>query len=250
MNSCFQGTGQPDTTAACDYSRGGTCKAYGALASSFDISKPSKFHHFAVLKGADLIRSAAKGGGYLLAQYDGAGRCAHAAVGPSPLEGYSEPDHPHLLDHRGPRPPSSSIAAPAWLYPGLPDRAAHWNIKGEVEAILGGEWTLFAFPVMIVRVLRAVLLHAGTLAEAFRGGRVPLDLYIMDLVVGLAFMQGVLLYTVYQAVHGFDGLFAGLFLFFRINGDGQGPQLLHRHPRAVDAGCDRVWNDTHRLAPG
>ena len=47
----------------------------------------------------------------------------------------------------------ASVVAPAWLYPGLPDRIpTHWNIKGEVDGY-GGKWTLFLFPVMMVVLL-------------------------------------------------------------------------------------------------
>src|SRR5436309_14443887 len=58
--------------------------------------------------------------------------------------------------------------------------------------------------------------------DAFR----PTYLYIMDIVLGLfAYMQGVLLYTVYQSVHGGravdlgSGFMAGLFLFFALLGN-------------------------------
>jgi uncharacterized membrane protein len=89
--------------------------------------------------------------------------------------------------------------------------------------------------------------------DAFR----PTYLYIMDLVIGLfAFMQGVLLYTVYQGVHGdtsFDigrGFFAGIFLFFALMGNVLGKVRKNfyigiRVPWTLAS--DRVWNDTHRL---
>ena len=79
----------------------------------------------------------------------------------------------------------------------------------------------------------------------------------MDLVVGLfALMQGVLLYTVYQAVHedsSFDigrGFFAGLFLFFALMGNVMGKVRKNffigiRVPWTFAS--DRVWNDTHRM---
>ena len=77
----------------------------------------------------------------------------------------------------------ASIAAPAWLYPGLPDRIpTHWNIKGEVDGY-GGKWTLFMFPVMMVPMLvlfyfLPALSPKHFEVDAFRSTY----LYIMDLV--------------------------------------------------------------------
>ncbi len=153
---------------------------------------------------------------------------------------------------------AASIAAPAWLYPGLPDRIpTHWNIKGEVDGY-GGKWTLFVFPVMMV-VMSALFYFLPALSpkhfevDAFR----PTYLYIMDIVLGLfCFMQFILLYTVYQAVrgdHSFDigrGFFAGIFLFFGLMGNVMGKVRKNfyigiRVPWTLAS--DRVWNDTHRL---
>jgi uncharacterized membrane protein len=152
----------------------------------------------------------------------------------------------------------ASVAAPAWLYPGLPDRIpTHWNIRGEVDGY-GGKWTLFMFPIMMVPML-VLFFFLPALSpkhfevDAFR----PTYLYIMDLVVGLfGFMQGVLLYTVYQGVRGdnsFDigrGFFAGIFLFFGLMGNVLGKVRRNfyigiRVPWTLAS--DRVWNDTHRL---
>ncbi len=89
--------------------------------------------------------------------------------------------------------------------------------------------------------------------DAFR----PTYLYIMDLTLGLfAFMEAVLLYTVYRSVHGdhsFDigrGFFAGIFLFFGLMGNVLGKVRKNffigiRVPWTLAS--DRVWNDTHRL---
>jgi uncharacterized membrane protein len=152
----------------------------------------------------------------------------------------------------------ASIALPAWLYPGLPDRIpTHWNIKGEVDGY-GGKWTLFMFPVMMIPMLLLfrflpALSPKDFEVDAFR----PTYLYIMDLVLGLfTFMQAVLLYTVYQAVHGdssFDigrGFFAGIFLFFGLMGNVLGRVRKNfyigiRVPWTLAS--DRVWNDTHRM---
>jgi uncharacterized membrane protein len=152
----------------------------------------------------------------------------------------------------------ASIAAPAWLYPGLPDRIpTHWNIKGEVDGY-GGKWTLFLFPVMM-----AVMLVLFYFLPALSPRHFEVDtfrstyLYIMVLVVGLfAYMEAVLLFTVYQAVHGdasFDigrAFFAGLFLFFGLMGNVMGKVRKNffigiRVPWTLAS--DRVWNDTHRL---
>jgi uncharacterized membrane protein len=152
----------------------------------------------------------------------------------------------------------ASVAAPAWLYPGLPDRIpTHWNIKGEVDGY-GGKWTLFLFPMMMVPMLvlfyfLPALSPKQFEVDAFR----PTYLYIMDLAIGLlAFMQGVLLYTVYRSVHGdnsFDigrAFFAGMFLFFGLLGNVLGKvrknfYIGFRLPWTLAS--DRVWNDTHRL---
>ena len=152
----------------------------------------------------------------------------------------------------------ASVAAPVWVYPSLPDRIpTHWNIKGEVDGY-GGKWTLFMFPIMMVPMLvlfyfLPALSPKQFEVDAFR----PTYLYIMDLVLGLfAFMQGILLYTVYQGVHGdhsFDigrGFFAGIFLFFALMGNVLGKVRKNfyigiRVPWTLAS--DRVWNDTHRL---
>jgi uncharacterized membrane protein len=152
----------------------------------------------------------------------------------------------------------ASVAAPVWVYPSLPDRIpTHWNIKGEVDGY-GGKWTLFMFPIMMVPMLvlfyfLPALSPKQFEVDAFR----PTYLYIMDLVLGLfAFMQGILLYTVYQGVqgnHSFDigrGFFAGIFLFFALMGNVLGKVRKNfyigiRVPWTLAS--DRVWNDTHRL---
>jgi uncharacterized membrane protein len=79
----------------------------------------------------------------------------------------------------------------------------------------------------------------------------------MDIVLGLfTYMQAVMLYTVYQAVHGnhsFDigrGFSAGIFLFFALMGNVMGKVRKNffigiRVPWTLAS--ERVWNDTHRL---
>ena len=83
-------------------------------------------------------------------------------------------------------------------------------------------------------------------------------LYIMVLVVGLfTYMQGVLLYTVYQSVGKQPSLdigrafIAGMFLFFGLMGNVIGKVRKNfyigiRVPWTLAS--DRVWNDTHRMA--
>jgi uncharacterized membrane protein len=152
----------------------------------------------------------------------------------------------------------ASVVAPSWLYPGLPERIpTHWNIKGEVDGY-GGKWTLFLFPIMMVPMLvlfyfLPALSPKHFEVDAFR----PTYLYIMDLVLGLfGLMQGVMLYTVYQHVHGdnsFDigrGFSAAIFLFFGLMGNVLGKVRKNfyigiRVPWTLAS--DRVWNDTHRL---
>jgi uncharacterized membrane protein len=154
---------------------------------------------------------------------------------------------------------AGAVAAPACLYPGLPDRIpTHWNIEGKVDGY-GGKWTLFLFPALMVGML--VLFYCLPAlspkhfeVDTFR----PTYLYIMDITLGLfGFMQGVLLYTVYQNVHAgasIDpgrGLIAGMFLFFAFMGNQLGKVRRNfyigvRVPWTLAS--DRVWNDTHRLA--
>ena len=123
----------------------------------------------------------------------------------------------------------------------------------------GGKWTLFMFPVMMVPMLLLfyflpALSPRNFEVDTFR----PTYLYIMDVVLGLfTYMQAVLLYTVYQAVHGDDsfdigrGFFAGIFLFFAMMGNVMGKVRKNfyigiRVPWTLAS--ERVWNDTHRLA--
>lgn len=152
----------------------------------------------------------------------------------------------------------ASIIAPACFYPSLPDRIpTHWNMAGDVDGY-GGKWTLFLFPVMMAILLgffaiMPMLSPRHFEVDAFR----PTYLYIMDIVLGLfAYMQVVLLYTVYQVVHGdnsFDigrALFAGIFLFFAMMGGAVGKVRKNffigiRVPWTLAS--ERVWNDTHRL---
>ena len=154
---------------------------------------------------------------------------------------------------------TASLAASGWLYPGLPDRIpTHWNIEGKVDGY-GGKWTLFLFPGMMGSML-VLFYFLPTLSpkhfevDTFR----PTYLYIMNIVLGLfVYMQGVLLYTVYQNVHmgtSIDpgrGFIAGLFLFFALMGNQLGKVRRNfyigvRVPWTLAS--DRVWNDTHRLA--
>ena len=151
-----------------------------------------------------------------------------------------------------------SFAAPAWLYPGLPDRIpTHWDIRGEVDGY-GGKWTLFLMPAIMVPFL-ALFYFMPALSprhfevDTFRS----MYLYIMDITFGLfAYMQAVLLYAVYEFVHGdrsFDlgrAFFAGIFLFFAMMGNVMGKVRKNffigiRVPWTLAS--DRVWNDTHRL---
>jgi uncharacterized membrane protein len=152
----------------------------------------------------------------------------------------------------------ASFAAPAWLYSSLPEQIpTHWNIKGEVDGY-GGKWTLFMFPVMMVPMLvlfyfLPALSPKNFEVDTFR----PTYLYSMDLALGLlAYLQGVLLYTVHQNVqgdHSFDigrGIFAGIFLFFGLMGNVMGKVRKNfyigiRVPWTLAS--EKVWNDTHRL---
>ena len=152
----------------------------------------------------------------------------------------------------------ASFVAPAWLYADLPDQIpTHWNIRGEVDG-RGGKWTLFLFPaMMLVALILFYFLPALSPrhfeVDAFR----PTYLYIMDVSLGLfAYMEFVLLYTVYQAVHESGssnigrGFFAGIFLFFALAGNVMGKVRQNfyigiRVPWTLAS--ERVWNDTHRL---
>ncbi|MGP0063727.1 MAG: SdpI family protein [Isosphaeraceae bacterium] len=154
---------------------------------------------------------------------------------------------------------AAAFAAPAWLYPGLPDRIpTHWNIEGKVDGY-GGKWTLFLFPVLMIGMLVLFFFLPALSPKHFEVDTFrPTYLYIMDVLLGLfVYMQGVLLYTVYQNVHAgasIDpgrGLFAGMFLFFALMGNQLGKVRKNfyigvRVPWTLAS--DRVWNDTHRLA--
>jgi uncharacterized membrane protein len=152
----------------------------------------------------------------------------------------------------------ASVAAPAWFYSDLPDRIpTHWNLKGEVDGY-GGKWTLFLVPIMMVPMLLLFTFLPALSPKHFEVDTFrPTYLYIMAIVMGLfAFIQGTLLYTVYQTVHGdnsFDigrALSAGIFLFFGLLGNVLGKVRRNfyigiRVPWTLAS--DRVWNDTHRL---
>ena len=60
FNSVFKALADPTRREILRLLSGGERTA-GELASSFDMSKPSMSHHFAVLKEADLIRSRREG---------------------------------------------------------------------------------------------------------------------------------------------------------------------------------------------
>jgi uncharacterized membrane protein len=154
---------------------------------------------------------------------------------------------------------AAALAAPAWLYSSLPDQIpTHWNIEGKVDGY-GGRWTIFAFPVMMAGMLVLFYFLPALSPQHFEVDTFrPTYLYIMDIVLGLfAYMQGVLLYAVYQSVNGGravdlgSGFMAGLFLFFALMGNQLGKVRKNfyigvRVPWTLAS--DRVWNDTHRVA--
>jgi uncharacterized membrane protein len=154
---------------------------------------------------------------------------------------------------------AGAAGAGCWVYPSLPDRIpTHWNIRGEVDGY-GGKWTLLMFPLIMAGML--VLFH---FLPALSPKHFEVDtfrstyLYIMVLVTALfAYMQGVLLVTVYQTVKAGApvdlgrAFLAGLFLFFALIGNVMGKvrknfYIGFRVPWTLAS--DRVWNDTHRLA--
>jgi uncharacterized membrane protein len=152
-----------------------------------------------------------------------------------------------------------SAVAAAWLSPQLPDRIpTHWNIRGEVDGY-GGKWTLFMMPIMMAGMLVFFYYLPALSPKSFEvDTSKPTYLYIMVLVVGLfTYMQGVLLYTVYQTMAKqptFDlgrAFIAGMFLFFGLLGNVIGKVRKNfyigiRVPWTLAS--DRVWNDTHRMA--
>lgn len=154
---------------------------------------------------------------------------------------------------------AAAFAAPAWLYPSLPDRIpTHWNIEGKVDGY-GGKWTLFLFPALMVGMLVLFYFLPALSPKHFEVDTFrPTYLYIMDITLGLfGYMQGVLLYTVYQNVHAGATIdpgrefIAGMFLFFAFMGNQMGKVRRNfyigvRVPWTLAS--DRVWNDTHRLA--
>ena len=154
---------------------------------------------------------------------------------------------------------TASVAASAWLYSGLPERIpTHWNLEGKVDGY-GGRWTLFLFPGMMVLMLLLFYFLPALSPKHFEVDTFrPTYLAIMDIVLGLfGYLQGLLLYAVYQDVHvgaSIDfgrGFMAGFFLFFALMGNQLGKVQKNfyigvRVPWTLAS--DRVWNDTHRLA--
>jgi uncharacterized membrane protein len=152
-----------------------------------------------------------------------------------------------------------ATGAAGWMYSSLPDQIpTHWNIRGEIDGY-GGKWTIFLFPAIMAGTLvlfyfLPALSPKNFSIDPFRSTY----LYIMVLVLGLlAYMHGVMLYTIHQAVmkHASVDLtrafFAGLFLFFGLTGNVIGKVRKNfyvgiRVPWTLAS--DRVWNDTHRLA--
>ncbi len=154
---------------------------------------------------------------------------------------------------------AAAFAAPAWLYPGLPDRIpTHWNIEGKVNGY-GGKWTLFMFPLMMIPMLLLFYFLPALSPKHFEVNTFRSTyLYLMDVMLGLfTYMQGVLLYTVYQGANGGQsvnlgrGFMAGMFLFFALMGNQIGKVRKNFYIGVKvpwTLASDRVWNDTHRLA--
>jgi uncharacterized membrane protein len=154
---------------------------------------------------------------------------------------------------------AGSLAGTGWFYSGLPDQIPiHWNIRGEVDGY-GGKWTLFLLPAFMVGMLVLFYFLPALSPKHFEVDTFRSTyLYIMDITIGLfCYIQGVLVYTIYQNVS--DGRFvdlgrgflAGLFLFFGLMGNVMGKVRKNfyigiRVPWTLAS--DRVWNDTHRLA--
>ena len=152
-----------------------------------------------------------------------------------------------------------SAAGAGWLSQIAPDRIpSHWNIRGEVDGY-GGKWTLFIMPIMTAGMLVLFYFLPALSPKSFEVDTSRTTyLYIMVLVVGLfTYMQGVLLYTVYQSIAKQPSLdigrafIAGMFLFFGLMGNVMGKVRKNfyigiRVPWTLAS--DRVWNDTHRMA--
>ncbi len=129
----------------------------------------------------------------------------------------------------------------------LPEQIpTHWNIRGEIDGY-GGKWTLFIFPVMMVAMLALFYFLPALSPKQFEVNIfAPLICTSWCSASGLfAYMDGVMLYVVHQAVAKAATIdlgrafIAGMFLFFALHGQrhGQGAQeLLHRGPRALDSG--------------
>jgi uncharacterized membrane protein len=154
---------------------------------------------------------------------------------------------------------ASSALGATWLSQIVPDRIpTHWNIRGEVDGY-GGKWTLFIMPIMMALMLVLFYFLPALSPKSFEVDTSPSTyLYIVLLVTGLfSYMQGVLLYTVYQAVAKQPSpdigraFIAGMFLFFGLMGNVIGKVRKNfyigiRVPWTLAS--DRVWNDTHRMA--
>jgi immunity protein, SdpI family len=152
-----------------------------------------------------------------------------------------------------------AAGAAGWLSPTLPEQIpTHWNIRGEIDGY-GGKWTLFMLPVVMAATLVLFYFLPALSPRTFEVDTFkPTYLYIMVLIMGLfAYIQGVLLYTVHQAVMKEPSVdigrafIAGMFLFFGLLGNVIGKVRKNfyigiRVPWTLAS--DRVWNDTHRMA--
>ena len=262
FNAVFKALSDPTRREILRLLSGGERTA-GELASSFDMTKPSMSHHFAVLKEADLIQSRRDG------------QQIYYSLNTTVLEDVLTRlwDHLGLKNYERERRAMTRVywiiafllvaiaaGAAAWLYPSLPDQIpTHWNIRGEVDGY-GGKWTLFMFPVMM-----AVMLVLFYFLPALSPKHFEVDtfrstyLYIMVLVIGLfAYMQGVMLIRDHQTVakeatvRSGPRVHRGDVSVLRLDGKrhGQGAQeLLHRDPRALDPG-QRSRVERHPSAGG
>ena len=203
FNAVFKALSDPTRREILRLLSGGERTA-GELASSFDMTKPSMSHHFAVLKEADLIESRRDGQQIYYSQHDGPRRRAHPALGPPGPQEFEREQRAmtrvywiiaFLLV-------AIAAGATAWLYGGLPDRIpTHWNIRGEVDGY-GGKWTLFIFPVMMAGMLVMFYFLPAFSPKHSRWIRfAPRICISWCSVTGLfAYMHGVILYVIHQTV--------------------------------------------------
>ena len=238
----------------------------GELSASFDMTKPSMSHHFAVLKEADLIsQPPRRAADLLLAEHHGPGRRDDADLGPLRRRGTRKETWSHepaLLDHRdrpdrsrrgGSRPGSTRACRTASPPTGTS------RVRSTATATSPGRCS--SFPAMMIAFLvlfafLPVLSRRSTSRSTRSARRTSISWCSLSALFALH-ARGHPAGDVAGSPAGpkfMDigrALIGGMFLFFALMGNVMGKVRKNfyigiRVPWTLAS--DRVWNDTHRLA--